>query len=49
MIDASSASHVRKALQDALKAIDKAVPQYTQKVRKNKCGNTLADRRKVRG
>ena len=29
MIDASSASHVRKVLQDALKAIDKAVPQYS--------------------
>jgi class 3 adenylate cyclase len=29
MIDASSASHIRKVLQDALKAIDKAAPQYS--------------------
>src|SRR5580704_14718671 len=29
MIDASSASHIRKVLQDALKAIEKAVPQYS--------------------
>jgi hypothetical protein len=29
MIDASTASHVRRVLQDALKAIDKAVPQYS--------------------
>jgi adenylate cyclase len=29
MIDADSASHIRKVLQDALKAIDKAAPQYS--------------------
>ena len=29
MIDASSATHIRKVLQDALKAIEKAVPQYS--------------------
>jgi hypothetical protein len=29
MIDASSASHIRKVLQDALKAVEKAVPQYS--------------------
>jgi class 3 adenylate cyclase len=29
MIDADSATHIRKVLQDALKAIEKAVPQYS--------------------
>jgi len=29
MIGASSASHIRKVLQDALKAVEKAVPQYS--------------------
>ena len=29
MIDATSATHIRKVLQDALKAIEKAVPQYS--------------------
>ena len=29
MIDATSAGHVRKVLQDALDAIDKAAPQYS--------------------